>query len=719
MALLFAMGGSYPGCWRSFDEDEDLGQDGGEERTIDGEGGEDSGAVDKGYASKEQEERKEMEERPIWAGSLCLALMTLVGEGREEEERKDSLIPALDTKSSMPTQSHVDQSGEEKSDAGPDRAGLTAFTGRKRRGGNERRRRNAERFSSYVPTGAPSGAQTEREISDRTDGRVDGLFDENGFLTEEEAQRKGLIFESYEDTTKHAGQAEERYPEYVKKPIMTRMEFREWQQRESARKHSPELETGDSEPVPRTTIAESHHRVLREIGFEAEKRPVDLGVEAEEYPLDLTGPSSMSFFRERKEEARRHSLDLQALHRPSATVLGNAEVPESEAGDRRRISLDPSDLRIPRRRIPRPEGFVPFSELAREPGRFLRNQEKTRRKEEGKQALHEATRALHDSLQRNVSSYSWRSGVADPHVEEVGVQRNISLFSWQSRTTDELFVENMNVVIAGKRRRYAFVRRRGVQGSQGNPLGIVMAKMNDMEIATTPREVIEPSCLLHRAQPLRRTRTEGFKPDLHWRVVVVKGQRSNEHSIEDFWSWIEGDDQEFNVIDQQQGILQELPGEWAQTASEHGLVRQNSYEYVQYEVQMYHERVHQQESRWIPAQRHALSSDSSLSSASQHPSYSTFGTTHTQDSVVDQSYPPMRVWETARAQGNEDEKLIKSGTSSLMTEKKPGWCWPFRRARRASEPQMETTNQRGDAKKGMWRPKAERRKLSKLPPTPR
>lgn len=178
--------------------------------------------------------------------------------------------------------------------------------------------------------------------------------------------------------------------------------------------------------------------------------------------------------------------------------------------------------------------------------------------------------------------------------------------------------------------------------------------------------MIEPNCLIHRAQPLRRRRTGGWELDLHPQISLVVEDRLDEHLEErleeDIWSFVEGDDEDFSAIDQRQRLIQELQGECAQTTSEHELVDQNNYKYVQYKVQMYYDTEHRSASHQTSAQNPTLFSDASSSSSSRRSAHhcSTCTAAHTQESVVDPSYPPMRVWGKTRSKGTEHKKRLSS-----------------------------------------------------------
>jgi hypothetical protein len=364
--------------------------------------------------------------------------------------------------------------------------------------------------------------------------------------------------------------------------------------------------------------------------------------------------------------------------------------------------LEFNNVRSLRRRPPTPEGFVPLLEFIQQPGRFLTNAEKLKRQKERRQALYEATRATRNEIQDGAASCSQGTKMAEFRAK-VRVERGVTLFSWESATTDKVEPSRTEAIDCVEIRSYELIRERSVPQSRNDAPSLIAAQKSDSEFEAVHQEMAEQMCSSQRATPLKPSRNAWWEPGIHPHVLEAVEEQLDEHLSEDLWSFIEGDDREFTVVQQRQGMIHELPEQWRQRASEHDLVSLNHYGYVLYDAQIWYDPTRWPEGRETDAYQYNLSPGCCPSCLSRRPvqNCSLCWTVHTQESVIDPSYPPMRVWETVRVEGNEDEKRLPSETSSEMTVKKPVWCWPFTRAKRAVESNKETVNHTGDVGKGL------------------
>jgi hypothetical protein len=667
MALLFAMDGNYPGCWQRLGDDHDQEKIQTPELNAEDVRTSDEGEVNEEVMSgrllpKISEPAQEKEERTPWAGSLSLVFHTRLW--RDDEKRWKSLIPrpisAFPSAASSRKENRVENRGE-----------------------------GHKSFMSYVPTDAPEDSRTSPRCNDREpdEGKraLDGLYDESGFLIEEprvedhfrKTQTEAQQRKQQSRQPARPSQKAERYVEFV-------------------------AETGISLGPP-FGLQDNEHAVMR--------RSSRSDVEAEEFPLPPAQRPSPLFLRSRPEETRTE-LPASALVEKIGSDNGP---PDAEPS-----ILDTNDLEIPRQRARRLKEFVPFHEFVQEPGRFLRNAEKLRRQEERRQALYEATRAARNNMQDAVASSSRGTNMAQS-CAKVRMQRSVSLFSWESGVIEELEISRSEAGDAEEIHRYAIARRGSAQGSQGDAPNLKSAERSDSELEAVHREMVEPGCSSQRAQPLKPSRNAWWEPELHPHMPEVEEKRLDQHVSEDLWSFIEGDDRDFTVVQQRQGMIHEFPEQWRQRASDQSLIPLNRYEYVQYDVEISYDPTQWPERRETTTCRSALSSDRCASCLSWRSAQdcSLCWTVHTQESVIDPSYLPMRVWDTVRVQGNEDEKRLSSETSSQTTVKKPVWCWPFRRAKSGSAHKVKAVDHTGHTRKGLWKPKSERRKLSKIPQTPK
>ncbi|KAF3041205.1 hypothetical protein E8E11_006296 [Didymella keratinophila] len=662
MALLFAMDGNYPGCWLGLDDDQD--QDKAQNSELNAEEGQlpNQGDVNEETAddrlfSKTRQLGKEMEKRSPLANTLSLILHTRLLKGHNVKDRK-SMIP-------RPISAFT-------SAASPRNESRVEYWGER-----------LETSMSYVPTGAPR--DSDIFPPDEKEGGVCGWYDELGFLMEESHVEDRFI------TTQKEVQQQKQQPSQPASPSQQEERYVRFV-----------AETGVSLDLP-FVLQDNKPEAARQSSFS------DLEVaECSIPPAERPPPLSL---RSRLEETK---TKLQAL------VLD-----EKVRSDNNPTYVQPSihetsDLHIPGQHALRPEGFVPFLEFIQEPGRFLRNAKKLRRQKERRRALYEANRAARGDIQGGVVLSSRGTNMADLHAK-VRVERSVTLFSWKSGMTDRFETSRTEAIDSVKIRRYELARERSVERSRNDATYLISTEKSDSGLEGVCREMAEQGFTSQRTEPLEPSRNAWWEPDIHPHILEAVEEQLNEHLSEDLWSFIEGDDRDFTVVQQRQGMIHELPEKWRQRASEHSLTPLNRYEYVQYDAQILYDPTQWPEERETDVRQDDLSPGRCPSCLSWPPAQncSLCWTVHTQESVIDPSYPPMRVWDTVRVEGNEDGKRLPSETSSQTTVKKPVWCWPFSRTRCAVDPKKEVANHTGDAGKGLWKRKAKRRKLSKIPPTPK
>lgn len=667
MALLFAMGGSYPGCWRALDDQDDENdsdQTADREWSIDEREG-NKNPVGETCAPLHREERKAGEERPRWARNIELALHPKAIDRREQEERKDWFAHQWDFNSTITAPPRLD--GEprktENKTAKHERSGLSMFT-KKKSLPRPGRREWVGTTSSYVPTGVPTGFNIFARRCDQNDEREGDLiewYDDLGFLNEDTHSNR--------------------------RPI-TPVVCQQSKQKQKTCGRSSQDEDRYFKSVENTDVTIDPPFTFQDVRLGVARQSTKPKAEPEGCSLDSKGRFSTSLCGYKERETSGHSLGLHQLQHPSA------------ANQDKKCN---------------PEVLVPFREFAQEPGRFLRNAEKLRRQEEGRRALLESTLAAHSNTQQIAYSYSWRTGNTDP-CAAYECERSVSPFSWKAGVIEELEVSRTEINDTAERCRYTFNQIEGTLGDQRNTTHSTVVEDNDSEIADMSGELIEPICLVHGRQPVSMHRSVAGEPDLHQHMPAVEIKRLDEHSSEDFWSFTEDDDQDFTATQQyqQQGLVRELRSRWARMVSRKHSSPNNSSEYIQNESQMCYGTEHQPDSRWRAARRGALSSDLSPCNSPQRPAhnYSMCLAIRTQKNAIDPSCRPIESWSTEKAQGKENDKRLPSETSSMMTAKKSGWCWPFRRGVGSPNPKLETSNQVGVTRKRLRKPKANRGKAT-------
>lgn len=661
------MDGNYPGCWQAFNPDHD--QDKGEDPNLKIGEGQISDERDSGEEttrdrlfSKTSKPEEEMGEKIAQASNLALVICTRLLKGAGVKERK-SMIPR------------------------PISALPSAASSRKE-GRSEEKRERHETCEIYVPTGAPKDSDIFPKRTGlephKTEKDACGWYDELGFLTDEPR---------LEDRFAAMRTQIQLLKERLKQPA------RPPQQVERYVGFVAEMSVSLNPPSPLQNIDRATAR----------QSPLsDLVVEGGSLPPARR--ASPLFLRSGPKETRAKS---------PAPILGDKVGSDDGPIGFQPSMLESNNLHSLRQRPPRPDGFVPFLEFVQEPGRFLRNTEKLRRQKERRQALYESTRAARNQIQDGVASSSRGKNVAD-YRAKVQVERSVTLFSWESGMTNRFETSRADAIDSAGIRRCEIARERSVPRSRSDVLYLFAAQKSDSTSEAAHQEVAEQMCSSQRAEPLKPSRNAWWEPNIHSHVLEAVEGQLDEHLSEDLWSFIEGDDRDFTVVQQRQGMIHELPEQWRQRASDHNLVPLNHYGYVQYDAQILYDPTQWPEGRETDADQNYLFPDRCPSCLSWRSvqNCSLCWTIHTQESVIDPSYPPMRVWDAVRVEGNEDEKRLPGEISSQMAMKKSVCCWPFSCVRRGIEPKKDAAST-GDAGKGLWKRKAERRKLSKIPPTPK
>lgn len=121
-------------------------------------------------------------------------------------------------------------------------------------------------------------------------------------------------------------------------------------------------------------------------------------------------------------------------------------------------------------------------------------------------------------------------------------------------------VKTTKAIDAGKVRRYSIVRRGSVQGSQVYFSDSVLAWRDHSELEG--RDMDEPECSTHRAQPSKTEKEFWRQRELHSHISKSEEKRLDKEFSEDLWSFVEGEDRGFTVVQQRQGMIHELPEQW-------------------------------------------------------------------------------------------------------------------------------------------------------------
>ena len=547
----------------------------------------------------------------------------------------------------------------------------------------------------YIPTGALEGFNTspaERRsgipgLSDvGPSARVDELYDEEGFLIEDESHEEvstsGDEQRVVDKAWRYSSDPREQYPKYVMElgsTQMTRGEFRQWQ--EDARRRSPEQ--GDTQrrfaPVLQNTKQPRHG------------------------------------LHEWDDGARRSSLNPEACCKNSATEL--MQTGSIEHGDK--------------------DGTCALEEHAtisalEKSGVLPEGQDKERRGE----ALRKApARAEQIALNRRGTNFSWDSSI----VEETVVYSRDIVVAEKRRRYEQL----KGIGMAGSDGNLPRLQALILSRTYGHvKRGTVT--LNELQAF---RKGLRQSRLLRRAHLLRRTVSLNFELGAYPEDLHGKQERAadtNDEPVE-FAGRLSADavSEHREMIERQAGAIRELPEHWAQTAQRRGVVLQKSWEAVQYSVESSHPlaltfgSAPERAARMTEPARAPRTEVDALGVRRSVPagycvqcsSLHVGRVANAQDSVIENFHPLKDVCRTARAQDGKNVLEVSKDETIGMNqeqkeesdEKQPLWCWPFGRTRRASGLYNVLADSKRGSKKGnswIWKTKAERRKLFKQPPPP-